>query len=737
MPLIPPALDDRSYDDLVQDLLANIPAHTPEWTNPQPGDPGRTLLELFAWLADTILYRANLIPEKQRIAFLRLLGQPMQPAAAATGLLSLSLGASSLSPIGIVAPASVSGPVNFETLNEIDLLPVTGQAYIKVPLSPAQQSSSLALRTGLMTLYNLGSIPSGYTTTPLFTSGQYDPSGHDILNGTTDSSIWLALLASTPQNQSAALAALTSQPGQLTVNMGFVPLMAVPGLFSVPQGYTGAGTPAPVTASWTMSLQGLPYQYAAMKVISDSTQGLTQPGVVQLQIPTGPIGAPPNNVLSDPQAGVGMKPPRIDDTTMAARLVTWIRLAASSALSVSWLGVNAVQIDQRTTYSAVVIGVSDGSISQQFALPQAQVDPATFVLQVDMPGLGFQTWTEVDDLAILEGPVQAYALDPEAGTVTFGNQLQGMIPPAGRRIMAQTMRAGGGSAGNLQPGSLTSIQAFDASGNQITQTITVLQPTPTSGGADAETLQSAQQRIPSLLQNQSRAVTASDYQNLASQTPGANVARAEVLPLFMPQTQTSNVPGVVSVMVIPNKAGVMYPNPRADMPTLQTVYQYLNPCRPVAAEMYVIASEYVQLGIGVAVEYKSGYQSIEVAQAVETAVRSYLWPLAPGGMDGTGWPLGRTVRQLELEVVVSKVAGVTEVNGLNLFSLLSTGAYQLVNADSSGSPEILLSNWQLPELLQVIVETSPDGSPASVPATLTPPTETDPTVAVPVVPNVC
>jgi predicted phage baseplate assembly protein len=302
----------------------------------------------------------------------------------------------------------------------------------------------------------------------------------------------------------------------------------------------------------------------------------------------------------------------------------------------------------------------------------------------------------------------------------------------------QTMRAGSlGAAGNLQPGSLTSIQAFDASGNQVTQTITVQQPIPTTGGADPETLQSAQQRIPSLLQNQSRAVTVSDYQNLASQTPGANVARVEVLPLFMPQTKTSNVPGVVSVMVIPSKSGVMYPNPRADMPTLQTVYQYLNPCRPVTAEMYVIASEYVQLGIAVAVEYKSGYQSLQVAQSVETALRSYLWPIAPGGMDQTGWPLGRTVRLLELEVVISKVAGVTEVDGLNLFSVLSSGAYQLLTADSSGSPEIILSSWQLPELLQVIVITSPDGTTGAAPTVLTPPPENDSTVAVPVVPNVC
>ena len=740
MPLIPPALDDRSYDDLVQDLLANIPAHTPEWTNPQPGDPGRTLLELFAWLADTILYRANLIPEKQRIAFLRLLGRSMQPASAATGLLSLSLGPSAVTPIGIVAGAQVPGAVNFETLNEIDLLPVTGQAYIKVPLTNEQLTSSLALRTGLKTLYKLSTIPTGYTTTPLFADGQATSTGIDVLNGTTDQSVWLALLASSQQTQAATLAALSGQPGELTVNIGFVPQVSVPGLYSVPQSYTSAGTPAPVQATWLMTQQGLPYQYSTMKVLSDTTNGLTQVGVLQLLIPPGNIGAPPNNVVADPQAGVGMKPPRIDDNNIASRLVTWIRLSTQSALSVSWLGVNTVAIDQRTTYSSIVIGVSDGSANQVFALPNpnnGQVDPASFALQVDMPGLGFVTWQQVDDLAVLQGPVQAYMLDPEAGTVTFGNQLQGMIVPAGRRVRVQTMRVGGGAAGNLPPDSLSSIQAFDAAGNQVTQTITVLQPIATAGGADSETLQSAQQRIPSLLQNQSRAVTVADYRNLAAQTPGANVARAEVLPLFKPQTQTPNVPGVVSVMVIPNKSGVMNPCPRADMPMLQTVYQYLNPCRPVTAEMYVIASEYVQLGIGVGIEVKTGYQTLQVAQAVETALRSYMWPIAPGGVDGTGWQLGRTVRQLELEVVVSQVPGVIEVNGLNLFSMLTSGTYKLLTADSSGSQEITLQAWQLPELLDVVVAASPDGTASTVPTALTPAPENDPTVAVPIVPTFC
>ena len=91
MPIRPPALDDRSFEDLVNELVARIPAHTPEWTNPRPGDPGRTLIELFAWLGDALLYRANLIPERQRLAFLRLLGAPLRPARPARGMVTVSL----------------------------------------------------------------------------------------------------------------------------------------------------------------------------------------------------------------------------------------------------------------------------------------------------------------------------------------------------------------------------------------------------------------------------------------------------------------------------------------------------------------------------------------------------------------------------------------------------------------------------------------------------------------------
>jgi predicted phage baseplate assembly protein len=459
--------------------------------------------------------------------------------------------------------------------------------------------------------------------------------------------------------------------------------------------------------------------------------------VVQLVLPQGAdIGAPSNDVRTDAQAGVGAKPPRIDDPNIDAVLVAWIRINVQSALSLNWAGVNAVSIDQRTTYELQVIGVSSGTAGQVFSLPQTQIDPSSFQLDVDMPGLGYQLWQPVDDLAVLQGPVPVYVLDPEAGTVTFGNQMQGLIPSTGRRIRVRQMRVGGGAAGNLPAGSLTRIQAQDLSGNPVSQS--VQQPFATVGGAEVETLDQAEQRLPARLRHQERAVTSSDYKDLATEAPGASIGRVEVLPLFKPQTRDSNAPGVVSVMVLPQASSVQPPCPRSDRQLLGTIYQYLSPRTPASAEMYVIGTEYISIGIGVAVEVQSGFALLQVGNQVELALRDYLWPLAPGGPNQTGWPLARTVRSLELEVAVSKVPGVIEVNGLLLFQLSSSGVYQPLPADANGRSELTFQPWQLPELLQVSVTTGADGSGVAPDATLNPIVSTDPnTVAVPVVPKLC
>jgi hypothetical protein len=98
MPLPVPNLDDRTFADLVAEGRSMIPRYAPEWTNYNPSDPGITLLELFAWLTEMILYRLNQVPEEHYRVFLELIGVSMragEPTQAAIRRALQSLGARS------------------------------------------------------------------------------------------------------------------------------------------------------------------------------------------------------------------------------------------------------------------------------------------------------------------------------------------------------------------------------------------------------------------------------------------------------------------------------------------------------------------------------------------------------------------------------------------------------------------------------------------------------------------
>ena len=76
MPLQLPNLDDRSYADLMTEARALIPRDAAAWTNHNPSDPGITVIELFAYLAELLIYRVNRITDANVEAFLRLLNGP-------------------------------------------------------------------------------------------------------------------------------------------------------------------------------------------------------------------------------------------------------------------------------------------------------------------------------------------------------------------------------------------------------------------------------------------------------------------------------------------------------------------------------------------------------------------------------------------------------------------------------------------------------------------------------------
>ena len=76
MPLPIPNLDDRTYEDLVEEAKTLIPTLYSAWTDHNSTDPGIALIELLAWVTEMLLYRINRVPPQNIETFLKLLNGP-------------------------------------------------------------------------------------------------------------------------------------------------------------------------------------------------------------------------------------------------------------------------------------------------------------------------------------------------------------------------------------------------------------------------------------------------------------------------------------------------------------------------------------------------------------------------------------------------------------------------------------------------------------------------------------
>lgn len=719
MALPVPLLDDRRFDDLVAELLARIPAHTPEWTNPRVGDPGRTLIELFAFLGDALLYRANQVPERQRRVFLNLLGLGLKPAQPARGLVALKLPDDAREAVDLRARARIERPLPFETLQEVSVAPVTGEVYVKRRVTVESHPELAETIAQLGALYG-GRALDTYESTPLFADGLALPQGVDLVAETVDRSLWIALLAPKTARGEDPLAlrervrhqlALNDEGAPRLINVGVLPALVVP------DEQRDIAEAAPIGATWEISVPGdSATDYHALELAPGSAEGLRRAGVLRL-VPPGPalIGVGPAARGIDARAGIDDEPPRLDDPDRQQRLVAWLRLRATpetQQLRLSWVGLHAVQIEQGTSAGPLVVAQTAGAADERVALPLRDIDPASLRIAIAEPGADYAAWTRVDDLALLPHEpgqardARAYELDPQSGELRFGDGVRGRVPAAGSRVKIVSARAGGGRAGNLAAGTLREIAGQRVSdGTPVTQ-LKVLQPVATTGGEDAESIDAAEARIPGVLRHRERAVTADDYRTLALQTPGVDLGRVEVLPRFVPRSRAFGIPGVVSVMVLPGVPGGgvgSAPNPRADRPLIEAVHAQLDTRRPLATELYVIGCEYLPLALSVAVGLRDDAPRDATLAALRMALRRLLWPLAPGGFDGRGWTLGRAPSDRELEVEAARVPGIATVGGVNLFGR-DGGRWSLLARDAGGTQRLALAGWQLPELLQVVVE---------------------------------
>jgi len=93
MVLPAPNLDDRHFQDLVDDAKRLVQQRCPEWTDHNVSDPGVTLIEAFAQMVDQLIYRLNRVPDRHYIKFLELIGVELRPPAAARGKVTFWLSA--------------------------------------------------------------------------------------------------------------------------------------------------------------------------------------------------------------------------------------------------------------------------------------------------------------------------------------------------------------------------------------------------------------------------------------------------------------------------------------------------------------------------------------------------------------------------------------------------------------------------------------------------------------------
>jgi hypothetical protein len=787
MPLQIPTLDDRSFEQIVAEARARIPVHTPEWTNFNESDPGITLVQLFAFMTENLLYRSNRVPELNRRKFLTLLGVPMRPAAPARGLAVILNERGPARPWPMPAGMELrAGKVPFRTRTALCALPISSAAFYKRPrtdLDAATREEYKLLYESFLTTE--ADQLQFYQSTRLEEPAPGRPLPvvdlADARNDVIDRSLWVALVGQKDRDPEEIRRALGGQ----TLTLGLCPAPRCPGLPIPPDTWISRPVAdpglvfeiaAPDPAKADPVTGQVPAAYAPLNVeYADNV--LEAPGIVQLRLPAY------ERILlwdHDPEEeGTGDYPPLVEDKDLAKRIVSWVRVRlrhpedtqpagadaqVQQAARLSWAGVNATRVVQALPVSNERLGTATGAPGQVYRVantPVLAADTAAptldapaderFLLEIRPQGGAWERWRLTDDLFAARRDEKVFALDPEAGTVSFGDGLRGLRPPLGADIRV-SYEYGGGLDGMVAIGALNA-------GPTLPGGFKAGNPLATWGADGGETVPDGERNITRYLRHRDRAVTAADFRDLALRTPGVDLGRVEVLPLFNPEQFRPNQPeeewpGAVTLLVIPRNDPERPEAPTPDRQFLRAVCDWIEPRRLITTEVHVAGPEYVALYVTVGIVTMPGFLREQVRREVRQALTTYLSPLEGGqpveagagpGEDcldqvgeenpcptlrGVGWPLGVEVRRQDLEAVATRVRGVRYVVGLKLGMVAADGT-TLTDAQS-----VPIVGLQLPHLAGLSVT---EGQPEPLSALLAqgPPQAPSTQVPVPVLPKKC
>jgi hypothetical protein len=590
-----PVIDDRTFDDIVTEARTRIARYTPEWapvwTDVNDSDPGITMVQVFAWLSDMLIYRMNKVPALNYLKFLELIGIELNPASP--------------------AQAEITFPV----------VPTNTEPYVIVPLhtqvsAPAPQGGPPLIFETDRAIYALTASLAAVLS---YSGFDFEP--ETLAN--QDAQTGFNPFSAEPGKDAALLLGFQYAgdfPAQIELNLVF---------WVNQQGPSTLSGDCSLPETRVFPSANLTWQYwsgagwFALTLLKDETIAFERSGHVYLLMPAkgkmnlGTFGDVPQPLY-------------------------WIRAVITGGRYekqpvIQAIRTNTVSATQAQTVKDEVLGGSTGLPNQVFQVTNTPVLDGTLQLQVDS-GAGFEDWTLVEDFFGASPDDQVYVLDRTTGQIRLGNGANGAIPVANvnlpnNNVVARTYRYGGGKQGNLAANKLTtmvnSITGIDAS--HVTNLFAA------SGGSDEETLDDAKLRAPRALKSRDRAVTNDDFEYLAMQA--GDVKRAFAMPLAHPSFPGVQVPGAVTVIVVPDSDD---PSPLPSPGLLRTVCAYLNIRRLLTTELFVVPPTYQRVKVHAEIIAQNSADLADVTNGVQAALLNYFHPLI-GGETGQGWPFGGTI----------------------------------------------------------------------------------------------
>jgi hypothetical protein len=618
MPLPTVTLDDRHFQDIVDQAKTLIPHYCPEWTDHNVSDPGVALIELFSWMTDLLLYRVNQTPDKMYVKFLELIGVRLEPPRAARA------------PVTFYLSAAQSSEVTIPEDTEV--------ATVRTESSPAILFSTehdLVIRTPLLT---------GAFTRDVEHRGEGEWSEHDLTQIDLPGAR-VQVFAGTPNPGDAFYLAFKHD-----LSHHLLALLVDCELAG------GAGVdPTQPPIQWEV-WQGGSVRWAPCEVESDGTGGFNWSGEILLHLPA--------------MTKVGFR--EVPAYWLRCRLVE----PELARLRLETRG-GTVMARHAVTATNEVLGRTAGAPGESFRLLQTPIlarDPARDYLIVEPPGGRAERWTEVADFGDSGPDDRHYTLDAIDGSLTLGPAILqpdgavyrfGSVPDKGSTLRFSRYQHGGGVIGNVPRGMLSVLKS------SIPYVARVLNRQPAVGGRDAQSLEDAKLRAPQTLRTRTRAVTADDFETLARQVPGVERARC-LAPGAQPAAAGAPRPGEVVVAVLPqvdDAQGYIAPERLTLSAELkQGVERFLDERRLIGTKLEVRGPQFVWVSIEARIRLPDRADpalTVETRKRAEAELYRYLNPYV-GGPTGTGWPFGRDLHVSELYALLQRVPNIEFVDELHI-----------------------------------------------------------------------